>query len=640
MCISVSQSDTTTSFHTERVHVQCLYPSCSLPALCFKTMSHSLKGVYATLPRTVRGRAIVIGGDPKGKNFLYTNGNSVVIRDIENPSLADVYTEHSVQATVAQYAPSGFYIASGDTSGKIRIWDTTQKEHILKYEYQPLGGEVKDIAWSPDSKRIAVVGEGREKFGAVLMWDTGTSVGSIIGHSKAINSVDYKATRPYRIVTAAEDNEVNFYEGPPFKFKTSNREHGRFVNCVRYSPNGERFATGGADGKSFIYDGKTSEKIAELGGGGAKGAHAFGIYGICWSADSTQLLTVSADKTAKIWDVEQNQIVTEFVLGSEVCDQQVGCLWQGDYLLSVSLSGNINYLDKNNPTTPLRIVKGHNKPITAMTLTEDRSTFYTGASDGLINYWNPESGVAEPVQGKQHTNQVNGISSGSDIEVTVGMDDTMRVIDEANKQYNNSVGLDSQPQGVASGKDGLAVVACLSAVVVFRNGQKVFTQPEKYEPSAVAIHPGQTQVAVGAKEGNQIKIYKLEGDTLQESQKLDCRGAVTQLAYSSDGAHLAASDTGRHVHVFNTSDYKPLEVGGSYHAARVNCIAWAPDNIHLVSGSLDTNIIVWNIEDADTRLKIKGAHPMSQITSVGWLDDNTVISTGQDSCVKLWTITY
>lgn len=50
-----------------------------------------------------------------------------------------------------------------DNSGKIRIWDTTQAEHILKYEYQPISGVIKDIVWSPDSKRIAVCGEGREK---------------------------------------------------------------------------------------------------------------------------------------------------------------------------------------------------------------------------------------------------------------------------------------------------------------------------------------------------------------------------------------------------------------------------------------------------------------------------------------------
>lgn len=50
-----------------------------------------------------------------------------------------------------------------DASGKIRIWDTTQKEHMLKYEYTPISGKVKDIAWTEDSKRIAVVGDGREK---------------------------------------------------------------------------------------------------------------------------------------------------------------------------------------------------------------------------------------------------------------------------------------------------------------------------------------------------------------------------------------------------------------------------------------------------------------------------------------------
>lgn len=42
-----------------------------------------LEYIYATLPRTQRGQPIVLGGDPKGKNFLYTNGNSVIIRNIE-----------------------------------------------------------------------------------------------------------------------------------------------------------------------------------------------------------------------------------------------------------------------------------------------------------------------------------------------------------------------------------------------------------------------------------------------------------------------------------------------------------------------------------------------------------------------------
>lgn len=73
----------------------------------------------APLPPVERGKPFVVSGDPKGKNFLYCSGNSVVIRDINNPAIADIYTEHSTKATVAKYAPSGFYIASADKSGKV-----------------------------------------------------------------------------------------------------------------------------------------------------------------------------------------------------------------------------------------------------------------------------------------------------------------------------------------------------------------------------------------------------------------------------------------------------------------------------------------------------------------------------------------
>ena len=175
--------------------------------------------IFATLPRTERGRPIVIGADPKGKNFLYTHGNSVIIRELANPEVADVYTQHSCQVNVAKYSPSGFYIASADKSGKIRIWDTVNAEHVLKSEYQPISGPIFDLSWSQDNQRIVCVGEGREKFGHVFLADTGTSNGDITGQSRPVNSCDFRPARPFRIITGSEDNSVAYYEGPPFKFK-------------------------------------------------------------------------------------------------------------------------------------------------------------------------------------------------------------------------------------------------------------------------------------------------------------------------------------------------------------------------------------------------------------------------------------
>jgi hypothetical protein len=47
------------------------------------TLSFFAEFIYGSLPRTSRGQPIVLGGDPKGKNFLYCNGNSVIIRNID-----------------------------------------------------------------------------------------------------------------------------------------------------------------------------------------------------------------------------------------------------------------------------------------------------------------------------------------------------------------------------------------------------------------------------------------------------------------------------------------------------------------------------------------------------------------------------
>lgn len=599
-------------------------------------MSFEKGRIFATLPRTVRGAPTVLKGDPKGKNFLYTNGTSVIIRDIENPAICDVYTQHAKDATVAVYAPSGFYIASGDVSGKLRIWDTTQAEHILKYEYQPLSGAIKDIAWSPDSKRIVVTGDGREKFGNVFLWDSGSSVGNVTGHSKAINAVDYKPTRPFRICTASEDSDVGFFEGPPFKFHHFNKSHSNFVNCVKYSPDGEHFVSGGADGQIFIYNGKTGEETCILGGGKA---HKGGVYGLSWSADSKFLLSASADKTAKIWDIHANTVSTEFTFGCTLEDQQLGCLWQGDHLLTVSLSGHINYLDINNPSCPKRVVKGHNKNYLSLASSEDGSTLYTGSFDSRICQWNVASGDAELFKGQGHKNQVTDMVLCGDNLVTCSMDDTVRLTPVQTLEYgSHSVGMGSQPTGIACGKDSLTIVACLKEIAVLREGNPVFSLPVDFEPQCAAVHPGQTEVAVGGKT-NEIFVYTLEDNTLVQKTSISLShvNLVCDLAYSSDGAYLASADDNRRVNVFSSTDYKRVtEFGGPL--ARVTCLAWSPDSRRLASGGLDTNLFIFNTENPNAKIQIKGAHPQGVISRVTWLDNNTIASVGHDCCIRFWSV--
>lgn len=43
----------------------------------------------------------------------------ILVSSLQNPALADIYTEHAHQVVVAKYAPSGFYIASGGTCARM-----------------------------------------------------------------------------------------------------------------------------------------------------------------------------------------------------------------------------------------------------------------------------------------------------------------------------------------------------------------------------------------------------------------------------------------------------------------------------------------------------------------------------------------
>lgn len=59
------------------------------------------------------------------------------------------------------------------------------------------------------------------RFSHVFTADSGNSLGDLIGHSSAVNNISFRPERPFRLVSASEDNSICFYEGPPFKFKIS-----------------------------------------------------------------------------------------------------------------------------------------------------------------------------------------------------------------------------------------------------------------------------------------------------------------------------------------------------------------------------------------------------------------------------------
>lgn len=420
-------------------------------------------------------------------------------------------------------------------------------------------------------------------------------------------------------------------------------EHDRFVNTVRFSPNGEKFASGGADGRLLIFDGKNGDKLSEIG----KPAHAGSIYALAWDETSRKLATASGDRTLKIWDVEAGTLFGEFKFGAAVEEQQLGCLWtSGGLIVSVSLSGAINYLEvsPSGEVKLVRVVKGHSKSISALEV----ATFGTGqkivsaSHDGVIAVWDAVTGDAQLMSG--HSNQVQSLSVfGGTKLVSCALDDSVRFGDVSEAKFSDEIKLDAQPQGLAHADNGVTVVACVNKLLILRDGRNLATVAVAFEATCVAAMRSGRHFAVGSKDAK-VHVYELTKEFGVNAVKtLNERGAVSQLAYSPDEKFLAVADSNKVIKCYRVTadDYEDVtREMWQHHAARVTSLSWAPDSKHLASTSVDTHVWVYSPESIMSYVQIKSAHPLNPVTASVWLDSNHLLTGGQDSCIRKWKFNF
>ncbi|KAJ1976336.1 WD40 repeat-like protein [Dimargaris cristalligena] len=628
-------------------------------------MSAIQKFLLAPNPPTTRGQAVRLTADPKGDNIVYANGKSIFVRQLGRPELATEYLGHRGRTTMARFSPSGYYVASGDMNGTVRVWDATQEEHLLKNEVAVISGPVQDIAWDSESKRIMAVGNGKDRYGHVFLFDTGNSVGEVTGHSKGINACTMRPSgRPFRAATASDDGTVVFYHGAPYKYQRAIQDHAGFVNDVRYSPNGDVFVSVGSDKRIFMYDGKTGDQVADVSktSDSANDLHTGGIYSVSWSGDSRQFMTSSGDGTVRLWDVETGRRVQTFTFNQygDHRDQQVGNLWSGEHLVSLGLSGDLFFLDPRADSLQLkRTLHGHQRAIMASAMTPE-STLFTGDSDGRIFDWHFDADLLSlpaPVSGTGHKSQIIALAAQGAKVVSASMDDVARPINVSptSAEYaSEMVVLGSQPKQLAVLADGSSLVVGQTNELLHLSASGESIQhryPLEFTPSAVHVLGQGDQLLVGFT-NNQAHIYhglptETEGGDGGDNKKPlspavrleNNRSPVTCVRLSPNGELAAVADTQGKILVYQTATGQLSISHWVFHTARVNAIEWRSDSKFLASGSLDSHVYVWSVERPMKKIAIKNAH-LGGVSGAHFYDNTHLITTGANGSVRMWDLEY
>ena len=659
----------------------------------------TLNEVFAPLPRPERGRPCSGAFKSSGGVLAYPSGNNVLLRELDDGSdgggkmrVLAVFDGHGYAVSACSVSPSGRFCCSGDITGKVIVWAVLPGDdgaHHTVYEGDVLSGAVRDIVWSPDSTKICIAGDGKsDTFCKCIMWDSGNTLGSFAGIAKNLAAVDFRPARPFCVAAGGEDAKLACFKGPPFKFTGSVDLHTNFVNCVRFSPDGEYCVTCSSDKSVGIFSGRpgAESNIFDLLTHVEK-AHEGSIMGISF-VGARAFVTVSADKTVKLWRIKAKEeegggvdVVTESTMrpsdnAAGIHAMQMGCATLpradgapegGDAaFMTVSLSGYINtFSSAGESAAPVSVLRGHTKAVKVLAWDAPRKTLYSGDVDGRLCAWRAGVGNIGVVAGPQHPEgmihlTISGAEEGH--LISSGLDNVLRsrslpaTLDDGTTEPDapGAVGselakLTLNPQALAS-CPATGIVASVTTkeivVVVPGGGERVLETT--FRPTCVSIGraaaDGSTvDVAVGGAD-NKIHVYKFEVSalTLTETASLDKHQAcVTCVSFSPDGTKLASGDANRIASVFNADDGYEVVMGSMvFHNSRINCVAWSPDSVRLATVSVDQSIIIWDsTKSARKRVAIANAH-RTGAEAVVWMSDTRIASGGNDGFVRIFDIPF
>lgn len=605
--------------------------------------------LYPATPTTARGLLTFLSYDKVNNRIAYVAGKSVVVASLDKDlSLPPIqFTKHNVAATAASFSPSGNYVASGDEAGNVKIWDTsvhgkeaTFEQPLVKSEFQVLSGPIKSIAWDADNSRIIAAGRGKDKFAHCFTWDSGNSIGEIQGHSETINAVDIKPQRPYRAATVSDDKAMVFFNGPPFKFNKSVRgNHTNSVRDVKFSPDGKWLVSVGSDRMIVLYDGSTGEYLKKI-----ENAHDGGIFGVSWFNDLATFVTASADNCLKRWGVDDLVEVSTFKLPSSksVENQQVGVVVTKEFVLSLSLNGNLNLFTHDGTYSSSKF--GHQRALTAVT-NVDGAKLVTGGSDGSLISWAITNDKLDaecvPFGEGCHSNYVTGILPFNGGLATSGWDDKLKIWNI--ESLKSSVDFQWQPKAILKVSQNLVVLFENALEVYSTSQEKIGSHSFEFVASAADVIPGTDTVLVTNESNKRIEEFKI-GTLIEHVRSFpELRAAPTLVKVSPDGKYAAvAENTGKYT-LYDTSDARTITTRWAFHSSRINDAAWTSDSKYLVSGGLDCGLFIYSVARPVKVLKTQLAH-QTGVSGLSWLSYNeskgSFASVGLDGMVKTWDVDF
>jgi len=382
-----------------------------------------------------------------------------------------VLSGHEAEVLTVAFSPDGRTLASGSADGTIRLWNINNS-HLPPIILEGHDSEVRSIAFHPDGLTLASGSADK----TVRLWDWQRSQELFVldqrvgGHTDTVWSLAFTSDG-LTLASASSDHTIrlwNMKDGQP-KLTTPLHVHRYDVKIVAFSPDkkilasisddqkvrlwnlevsspvsttfngtndivmnvafssdGQRLAAGGHgnDNMVLVWDiDNPTEPALRLSG------HQNYVISLAFSPDNRWLASGSADKTIRLWDLNQpgeSRVLSDhkhyvrtvlFTLDSMT-------------LASGGEDGTIRLWDLSQPTIPATVLTGHTDWVLSIAFhPKDPSIFASAGSNGEIAIWN----MSQPEKPRHflagHSGRVRSIAFSPDgtLLASSGNDKTVRL---------------------------------------------------------------------------------------------------------------------------------------------------------------------------------------------------------------------
>jgi WD40 repeat protein len=243
---------------------------------------------FSTIALSPDGKTVTSGSDD----------GAVRLWDVETGKVLAKWTGHESRTSSLCWHRDSGRLASGSRDGTTRVWDVESRKTVLVIDTGL--GSVRAVIYSPDTTMIATgggEGEGEEEAPGeyIKIWDakTGKLFANLKGHADGVNCLAWTAKT---LISGSDDGSIRTWNTTTWQQIAVLRGHTNYVWSIAISPNGRILASASGDKTARLWNLENNQLISLL-------KHVNRVGPTSFSTDGRLLATGCMDRNAYRWDI-------------------------------------------------------------------------------------------------------------------------------------------------------------------------------------------------------------------------------------------------------------------------------------------------------------------------------------------------